>query len=258
MTGSAPAAPPPGTKEGNAAWRRNTPPMRRALRMFSTVLIVAGTLLIADAGVTLAWQEPVSALMARVQQDKLSGELEQLEEQAPTPVQRRALAALPSERRRIAFLAREARRNAAEGEPIGRIEIPAIGADFVVVQGTEPATLHKGPGHYPDTSFPGLPGTVAIAGHRTTYGAPFRKVDALARGDRIVLTMPYGRFVYDVERTRIVPPSATYVTRDVGYPRLVLSACHPLYSAAERIVVFARLDRVEPRGAARARSAGGS
>ncbi|MGB2711014.1 MAG: class E sortase [Conexibacter sp.] len=228
--------------------------MRRLLRASSTVLIVAGALMIADAGITLAWQEPVSAVMARLAQNRLAGELEEIEHAQPTAVQRRALASLPSQRRRIAFLARAARRDAATGEPIGRIEIPSIGADFVVVQGTDGATLRKGPGHYPDTSFPGLGATVAVAGHRTTYLAPFRKVDQLRAGDEIELEMPYGRFAYAVQRTRIVPPSALWVTRDVGYERLVLSACHPLYSAAERIVVFARLRRVEPRGAAVGRS----
>jgi sortase A len=230
--------------------RRNTPPMRRALRAFSTVLIVAGLLLLADAGITLAWQEPVSALMARIEQDQLAGELEEIEAAPVTPVQRRALAALPSQRRRVAFLAREARSSAEEGQPIGRIDIPRIGADFVVVEGTDSATLRKGPGHYPDTTFPGLRGTVAVAGHRTTYGAPFRKVDDLRRGDPIVVTLPYGRFTYGVQETKIVPPSALWVTRDVGYDRLVLSACHPMYSAAERIIVFARLRRMEPLGAA--------
>ena len=58
--------------------------------------------------------------------------------------------------------------------------------------------------------------------------------------------MPYGRFAYRVERTRIVAPTATWVTRRVAYDRLVLTACHPLYSAAERIVVFARLERSAP------------
>ncbi len=249
---TATGAPPPTRTppEEYAARRRNTPPMKRALRAFSTVLIVAGLLLLADAGITLAWQEPVSALMARIQQDKLAGQLEEIEEAPPTPVQRRALAALPSQRRRVAFLAREARSNAEEGKPIGRIDIPRIGADFVVVEGTDPATLRKGPGHYPDTTFPGLRGTVGIAGHRTTYGAPFRKVDHLRRGDPIVVTMPYARFTYGVQETKIVPPTALWVTRDVGYDRLVLSACHPMYSAAERIIVFARLRRMEPLGAA--------
>jgi len=222
--------------------------MRRALRAISTVLIIAGVLMIADAGITLAWQEPVSALLARIEQNKLSGQLNRIEQRGPTPVQRRVLAALPTQERRIEFLAREARRTAHTGDPIGRIAIPKIGADFVVVQGTDTASLRKGPGHYPETTFPGLPGTVAIAGHRTTYLAPFRHVDELKRGDRIVLTMPYARFTYRVQRTQIVDPNAHWVTRDVGYQRLVLSACHPLYSAAHRIIVFARLGGVLPRG----------
>ncbi|HET6448261.1 MAG TPA: class E sortase [Conexibacter sp.] len=225
--------------------------MRRALRALSTVLIVAGVLMIADAGVTLAWQEPVSALLARIEQNKLAGHLDKIEAAPPTRVQRRVLAALDTQKRRVAFLAREARRTAHTGDPIGRIAIPKIGADFVVVQGTDTASLRKGPGHYPATTFPGLPGTVAIAGHRTTYLAPFRNVDELEYGDGIVLTMPYGRFTYTVQRTQVVDPTALWVTRDVGYQRLVLSACHPLYSAAERIIVFARLAQVAARGAAR-------
>lgn len=224
--------------------------MRRALRAFSTVLIVAGALMIADAAITLAWQEPVSAVLARIAQDRLGGQLQTLERVPPTVVQRRALASLGTQRRRIAFLARVARRTASTGGAIGRIDIPKIGAHFVVVQGTDTASLHKGPGHYPGTTFPGLGGTVAIAGHRTTYLAPFRKVNDLRRGDAVVLRMPYARFTYAVQSTRIVSPSALWVTHDVGYERLVLSACHPLYSASHRIIVFARLRSVAARGAA--------
>jgi sortase A len=111
----------------------------------------------------------------------------------------------------------------------------------VIVQGTDSASLRKGPGHYPDTALPGEPGTVAIAGHRTTYLAPFRTINDLHPGDPVVLQMPYGRFTYRVQESRVVLPTALWVTRDVGYPRLVLSACEPLYSASHRIVVFAKL-----------------
>jgi sortase A len=224
--------------------------MRRVLRASSTVLIVAGALMIADAGITLAWQEPVSALIGRINQNRLAGQLRQIEAAEPTPVQRKALASLPSVKRRIAFLARDARRSAGTGRAIGRIEIPKLGADFVVVQGTDTASLRKGPGHYPGTTFPGLGGTVAIAGHRTTYLAPFRNVDDLRAGDTITLELPYAGFTYAVQRTQIVPQNALWITHDVGYERLVLSACHPLYSAAQRIVVFARLRSERPRGAA--------
>ena len=77
----------------------------------------------------------------------------------------------------------------------------------MVVAGTDTSSLRRGPGHYPATPLPGAHGTVAIAGHRTTYGAPFRSLDKLDRGDRVEVSMPYGRFVYGVERARIVPPT---------------------------------------------------
>ena len=138
------------------------------------------------------------------------------------------------------------------GEAIGILKIPRMDLDMVVVEGVGSPELSKGPGHYPDTPLPGARGTTAIAGHRTTYGAPFRRIDRLRRGDRVGLVMPYGTFTYRVERTRIVPPTATWVTRRVAHDRLVLSACHPLYSAARRIIVFARLVDARPRGTLRA------
>jgi sortase A len=220
--------------------------MRRALRALSTVLTVAGVLLLTDGAVTLLWEEPLSSLYARSRQGKLDDRLARLERAGPSPLERRALARLPDNGRRLRFAARAALRRAQEGDPVGRLRADAIGLDEVVVHGTEGATLRSGPGHYPDTPLPGARGTVAIAGHRTTYGAPFRDLDELGRGDRIELRMPYGRFSYRVERSRIVPPTAIWVTRRVSYDRLVLTACHPLYSAAERIVVFARLERSAP------------
>jgi sortase A len=219
---------------------------RRALRILAAVLIVAGALLLADGALTLLWKEPLSSLYAAHRQDELGKRLEQLERAGPSPRERRALARLPDPARRLRFAARAAARRAVPGDPIGRIAAPAIGLDAVVVEGTGGGDLRNGPGHYPGAPFPGLPGTVAIAGHRTTYGAPFRHVDGLRPGDRIELRMPYGRFAYAVERTRIVAPTATWVTRRAGYDRLVLTACHPLYSAAQRIVVFARLERSDP------------
>ncbi len=224
--------------------------MRRVLHGLSTALIVAGALLLADAGLTLVWQEPVSAFLAHRQQSRLSKRLHALEGAAPSGLERRALAALRGERQRMAFLARSLKRRTAEGSALGRIRIPKIGASFVVVKGTSHDDLTKGPGFYPQTPLPGISGTVAIAGHRTTYLAPFRRIDHLSHGDPIVVEMPYGRFSYVAERRLIVLPTALWVLHRVGHDRLVLSACHPLYSAARRIVVFARLVRSEPRGAA--------
>ena len=222
--------------------------MRTALRALSTVLIVSGALLVADAAATVVWQEPLSALIGRLNQNKAAGELRDLEKGGLTPIELRALEALPDQRRRIAFLARSLKRRAHEGQGVGRIAIPRVGANFVVVKGTSAGDLRKGPGLYPQTPFPGAPGTVAIAGHRTTYLAPFRHIDELRRGDSVTVTMPYAKFTYRVERTRIVKPTDLGVLKRVGYDRLVLTACHPLYSAAKRIAVFARLERTEPSG----------
>jgi sortase A len=217
--------------------------LRRALRAFSTVLIVAGLILLADAGLTLVWQEPVSAFYARIQQDRLDDELKELEQAPLAPHEERALKKIPDPSRRLAFRARALERRLDAGDPMGRIVMPSIGVSEVFVEGTGAGDLRTGPGHYPQTPLPGERGTVAIAGHRTTYGAPFRSIDQLDRGDRIELRMPYGRFTYRVERTRIVEPTETSVIDRVDHDRLVLSACHPLYSAAQRIVVFARLER---------------
>ena len=215
--------------------------MRRALRVLSAILIVGGALLLIDGALTLLWEEPISSLYASRQQSRLGEQLEQLERTGPSAAERRALAQLHTQDRQLALAARLARQRAADGDAVGRLRAAAIGLDEVIVQGTGTSDLRKGPGHYPDSPLPGAPGTVAIAGHRTTYGAPFRDIDDLDRGDRIELAMPYGRFGYRVERTRIVAPTALWVTRPVAYDRLVLTACHPLYSAARRIVVFARL-----------------
>jgi sortase A len=223
---------------------------RAAARALSTALILAGALLLADACATLLWQEPVSAVYAHVRQGKLEHRLEQLDAVKPTPVERRALVKLPDSRRRLAFVARSFDRRTGEGDPLGRLRIPRIGVSAVFVEGTAGGDLRNGPGHYPGTPLPGEGGTVGIAGHRTTYGAWFRNIDKLRSGDPIVLTLPYGRFTYRVERTQIVPPTAVWVTQRVSYDRLILSACHPLYSAAKRIVVFARLTDAQPLGGA--------
>src|SRR3954454_5795497 len=223
---------------------------RGVLRALSTALIAAGALLLADASATLLWQEPLASVYAHVRPRKLEHRLEQLDAVKPTPVERRALAKLPDLKRKLAFSARAFDRRTDEGDPLGKISIPRIGVSAVFVEGTAAGDLRNGPGHYPGTPLPGERGTVGIAGHRTTYGAWFRRIDKLRPNDTITLTLPYGRFTYRVERTRIVPPTAVWVTHKVSYDRLILSACHPLYSAAKRIVVFARLVSAQPRGAA--------
>jgi sortase A len=136
----------------------------------------------------------------------------------------------------------------AEGEPVGIIEIPKIGLERVIVQGVSKADLKKGPGHYPSTALPGQAGNAGIAGHRTTYGAPFNRIDELVPGDDIYVTTPQGRFLYKVitapdsdAAPYIVKPTEVSVLEDKGDNRITLTACHPEYSARERIIVNAVL-----------------
>jgi sortase A len=228
------------------ATRHRAPVLARLLRDASSVLILTGLLMLLDAGLTLVWQEPVTAVIALVQRSQLDQRYLSFRAVPLGPADRLALRGLTTLRQRIAFLARRDAGSVPSGAAIGRLGIARIGASYDVVQGTDPSSLQRGPGHYPSTPFPGQGGTVAIAGHRTTYLAPFRDLASLRRGDRIVLRMPYATFLYSVQGLRIVGPRAWWITRDVGYERLVLSACNPLYSAAQRIVVFARLTGVRP------------
>jgi len=195
--------------------------MRAVLRFLASVMLVSGALLIGDAGATLLWQEPLSWVLAQREQG-------QLEDALASPPQR------------------VLDRKPLKGDAIGRIAIPSIGVSEYVVEGTGTGDLRQGPGHYPSTPLPGDRGTTAIAGHRTTYGAPFRRLDDVTRGDRVIVDMPYGRFVYRVEATRVVDDQELSVLGRRPYDRLVLSACHPLYSAAQRIIAFARFERRLP------------
>jgi len=128
-----------------------------------------------------------------------------------------------------------------DGEAVARLVIPKIGVDKIVVEGVGRRDLQKGPGHYPGTPLPGQAGNSAIAGHRTTYGAPFYRIDELAPGDEILVTTRQGSFRYEVIGTQIVLPSDVEVVEDQGDDRLTLTSCHPKYSARQRIVVSAAL-----------------
>lgn len=143
------------------------------------------------------------------------------------------------------------------GEPVGIIAIDRIGLEAAIVEGVSKADLKKGPGHYPGTPLPGQAGNAGIAGHRTTYGAPFNRIDELVPGDEIRVATPQGLFTYEVipapgqrdQAWYAVAPSQVEVLADMGDDRLTLTACHPKYSARERIIVHAVL-RTEPAAAA--------
>jgi len=128
------------------------------------------------------------------------------------------------------------------GDAVAIIRIPKIDLDLVVVEGTDTESLKKGPGHYTDTAYPWeATGRVGIAGHRTTYGAPFWSLNELRPGDRIVLATEYGIFNYRVTGSTIISPSDGSVLESTDEPTLVLTTCNPRFSAAERLIVFAAL-----------------
>jgi sortase A len=215
--------------------------VRRFGHILSVALITAGLVVLADAGITVAYKEPISSIYGSIKQSEAASQLNDLEASYPLPADRRAVARVKKPKVRLSILARRFSRQVGTGDAIGRIVAPDMdGLNAVFVEGTDSASLEKGPGHYPETPMPGERGTVGIAGHRTTYLAPFRHIDSMKAGDPITLEMPYGTIRYRVEKTAIVDPSDVGVVRKVGYNRLVLSACNPLYSAAERYIVFAR------------------
>jgi sortase A len=221
---------------------------------------VLGLLVLAYAAAVLFWRDPVTDLYSRFQQNRLESALDEEfaawdatpppseneqpaeNEEAPAAVDTGALRAA------TARDARRYTRSLKQGQAFGRIRIPAIGVEAVVVHGTRwGADLSRGPGHYEKTEVPGLGKTVGIAGHRTTFGAPFRHIDDIAVGDGITLEMPYATFRYRVFEREIVDNGDWNVIRDRGYDTLMLSACHPLYGASERWIVYARLVEVTPR-----------
>jgi sortase A len=223
--------------------------------------MVAGVVVIAYAAAVVFWRDPVTDVITSFKQDGMTSALraEELRYGAiaatvPAPAldpgAPAADATIAKAHRLGVAFGRD--RAARVGQPIGRIRIRRIGLRMILVQGTDTSSLQKGPGHYPETAFPGVGDTVGVAGHRTTYAAPFRHIDDLRKGDPIVLTMPYGTFTYEVTRHAIVDNNDWSIIRDPGYEQLVLSACHPLYAATQRYVVFARLVSIQLPGAAAA------
>ncbi len=195
-----------------------------------------------DAAMTLLWQEPVSAAYGTYKQDEADNQLTELEATFSTEV---ADLGDISGSELAAALSERFQREISKGDPIGRLKVGKIGLDMVLMNGTDTATLRKGPGRYPQTKLPGNGVTTGIAGHRTTYLAPFRRINEIDKGDGVRVELPYGTFNYVVEKHEIVDPSDVQIVFPVGYERLVLTACHPLYSAAKRYAVFARLESIE-------------
>lgn len=230
-------------------------------RILGTALISTGLGLLLFVTITVTWGDPFTRISERGAQRALDSEFELV---APEASDLSSASLDPALTQRAAIAAK---RSVKFGKPAGRISIPKIDVRKVFVHGARDGTpdLTKGPGLYQDYPFPGTGAPFAIAGHRTTYGAPFLDIDRLGRGDVIVLTVPYGQFTYTVMRKEIIgvrdwsileygaaertSAARARVARTrkcvVTCEHLVLTACHPKYSASHRIAVLARLTKVK-------------
>jgi sortase A len=221
--------------------------MRRWVRILGTVMIVAGTLTLAWALIVWQWQDPFTALYTKYRQHQLTSQYERRVRAFHAPI---ATVSFAAERRSIAREARRYRLGSKRGEAIGRIRVPRMGVNMILVNGTDHDTLKKGPGRDLRTFMPGENRLVYIAGHRTTYLAPFSHIDSLRPGDRVTLEVPYGTFIYTVTYHRIVKATDLSVLKSPKHELVELQACHPRFFASHRYIAYARLTRVEPRGAA--------
>ncbi len=222
--------------------------LKRSVRIAGTGLIVAGLLMLAWVFVVWRWQDPFTALYTHWKQHQLAHSYEhRVATYHPRVVPRTASVAAE-----MGTIKREARRyrlNSHRGEAIGRIRVPRLGLKMILVNGTDDSTLRKGPGRDLRTYMPGEGQLIYIAGHRTTYLAPFAHIEKIRMGDSVTLEVPYGTFRYQVFRRRIVGAGDLAVLHSHGREVVVLQACHPRFFASHRYLVYARLAEVQPRGA---------
>jgi sortase A len=219
--------------------------MRKLSRILGTLLIVAGALTLAWVIVVWRWQDPFTALYTHVEQRHLAHTYAKRVAAFRPPPTHGNLAAVERE---VASVARTYRRSLHEGDPVGRLRIGRLGLNMVVVQGTDDGTLKKGPGHFTASALPGEGHLIYVAGHRTTYLAPFAYINNIHVGDYVTFSVPYGTFTYRVRRHYIVRSDQLSVLKDHDQEILRLQACHPRFFATHRYIVDATLVAFTPRG----------
>ena len=209
--------------------------MRRGLHRVGLLLIFAGLGILAWAGLVYAWQDPFTAIANKRAQRALGQQFESRVEayRAPPDAQPAKSPSLP--RLAARFLG-----GLERGDAVGRLLIPRLGLRVYVVYGTDPGSLKRGPGIDPRTAVPGSGQLVYVAGHRTTYGAPFSDIDKLRPGDSVTLQMPYATFTYRVTGRRIVRATFLQALESRGREEIALQACWPRFFASHRIIVYAK------------------
>ncbi|HEU4972138.1 MAG TPA: class E sortase [Gaiellaceae bacterium] len=204
-----------------------------------TFLLVIGLGVLAWAATVYFWKDPFTTAYTAYEQRRLASNLdEQFDNWHPTrePV---AESGDPVKRDDVSREAKRYRLASEDGDAIARIRIPELDLNLVVVNGTSVSDLRRGPGRHLETYMPGEHELVYIAGHRTTYGAPFGDINELKPGDTITLELPYATIVYRVTRHRIVDDNDVSVLESPHHEQLVLQACHPRFFASQRYLVYA-------------------
>jgi len=216
--------------------------MRWGLRGAGILLAIGGSLVLLWVLAVWRWQDPLTLIVNKRAQSELSSAYEvrvARERTAPTP---RPAVETPSQ----AKLAAKYRQRTDTGDPIGRLTVPRLNLQIMVVYGTDRETLKKGPGLHPSTGFPGQRFLTYVAGHRTTYGAPFSDIDKLRPGDEVTFEVPYGTYSYEVVGHRIVRDDQIEVLEGRGREELALQACWPRFFATHRYIAYAKLVGVDP------------
>jgi sortase A len=223
---------------------------RRVVRITGTLLLAAGVAMLVWVLVVWRWQDPFTALYTTWKQHQLSQSYERRADafRLPDP-KSKAASSTAVTAGLIRAQARRYRLAAKRGQAIGRLRVPRLGLNMVVVDGTDHDSLTKGPGLDRRTYMPGEGQLIYIAGHRTTYLAPFAHIERMKAGDQISLEVPYGTFRYRVFRHQVVGSDDLAVLHSHGREVVELQACHPRFFASHRYIVYARLMQIDPRGA---------
>ena len=223
---------------------------RRIARITGALLLASGVAVLVWVIVVWRWQDPFTALYTTWKQHQLSQSYERRAEayRPPEPKSKTA-ASRGVTAGQIRAEARRYRLDSKRGQAIGRIHVPRLGLNMVLVDGTDHGSLMKGPGLDRRTYMPGEGQLVYIAGHRTTYLAPFAHIERMKAGDAISLEVPYGTFRYRVFTHQIVGANELAVLKSHGREIVELQACHPRFFASQRYIVYARLMQIDPRGA---------
>ena len=212
-----------------------------------TLLLVIGVGVLAWAATVYFWKDPFTTAYTAYEQRRLASNLdEQFDSWRPNrePVSQ---SGEPTKRDDVSREAKRYRLASKDGDAIARIRIPRLDLNLVVVNGTSLSDLRRGPGRHLETYMPGEHELVYIAGHRTTYGAPFGDINELQPGDAITLELPYATIVYRVTRHRIVDDNDVSVLESPHHEQLVLQACHPRFFASQRYLVYATPVSVKQR-----------